>query len=203
LNPEVQHRISTLPDRVTHIDRIFVASDLDTEPPPALVLCAVDDPVASTLVYKECQARRIPANIADVPPECDFYFGSIHRQGPLQIMVSTNGQGPRMAALVRRWIAKNLPINVGDAVQKVGVLRQKLRELSPNIEDGAKRMGWMSKVCNTWSLEALCAMTEQDMERLLTFYGSNEVPGSKQIQGKEKAKEDQIIAFDGSFGWSI
>jgi precorrin-2 dehydrogenase/sirohydrochlorin ferrochelatase len=188
---------------VTHIDREFTPSDLDIEPPPVLVLCAVDDPVASTVIYKECQARKIPANIADVPPECDFYFGSIHRQGPLQIMVSTNGQGPRMAALVRRWIAKNLPLNVGEAVGKVGVLRQKLRELAPNIEEGSKRMGWMSKVCNTWSLEALCGMTEQDMDKLLTYYGSNEVPGSKQIRGKENLDKDKAIPFDGSFGWSI
>jgi precorrin-2 dehydrogenase/sirohydrochlorin ferrochelatase len=140
LNPEVQHRIDNR--QIIHIDRPFLVSDLDTSPPPSLVLCAVDDPVASTEVYQQCQARRIPANIADVPPECDFYFGSVHRDGPLQIMVSTNGNGPRMAAIVRRFISKKLPKNTGQAIIKVGQLRKRLRRIAPDIEDGPKRMKW-------------------------------------------------------------
>ena len=69
----------------------------------------MDDAEASTQIYKLCQEKRIPANIADVPPECDFYFGSVHRDGPLQIMVSTNGKGPRLASTIRKLIAKQLP----------------------------------------------------------------------------------------------
>jgi precorrin-2 dehydrogenase / sirohydrochlorin ferrochelatase len=143
LNSEVIHRIRTCPTTVKHIDRTFVVSDLDTSPPPSLVLCAIDDPVASTEVYQECHKRRIPANIADVPPECDFYFGSTHRDGSLQIMVSTNGQGPRMAALVRKWIGSHLPKSTGKAVDSVGVLRRKLRSVAPDAADGPKRMKWL------------------------------------------------------------
>jgi precorrin-2 dehydrogenase/sirohydrochlorin ferrochelatase len=109
---------------------------------PSLVLCAVDDPVASSTVWRLCKERRIPANIADVPAECDFYFGAVHRDGPLQIMVSTNGNGPRMAAIVRRWIAGHLPGNAGEAIGKVGVLRRKLRGVASAAEEGEKRMKW-------------------------------------------------------------
>jgi precorrin-2 dehydrogenase/sirohydrochlorin ferrochelatase len=77
-----------------------------------------------------------------VPPECDFYFGSVHRDGPLQIMVSTNGNGPKLANIVRRQIAANLPNNIGAAIQRVGLLRKKLRKVAPNIEEGPKRMQW-------------------------------------------------------------
>lgn len=76
------------------------------------------------------------------PPECDFYFGSVHRDGPLQIMVSTNGNGPKLASIVRKQIAAGLPPNVGAAIQKVGALRRKLRKIAPNIEEGPKRMQW-------------------------------------------------------------
>lgn len=107
-----------------------------------MVLCAIDDPEASTQVWKLCKERRIAANIADVPPECDFYFGSIHRDGPLQIMVSTNGNGPKMANLVRKRIAAALPSNMGAAIQNVGKLRKKLREVAPNTNEGPKRMKW-------------------------------------------------------------
>jgi precorrin-2 dehydrogenase / sirohydrochlorin ferrochelatase len=107
-----------------------------------MVLCAVDDPEASTQVWKLCKERRIAANIADVPPECDFYFGSVHRDGPLQIMISTNGNGPKLANIIRRQIAAGLPKNVGHAIRQVGALRRKLRKVAPNIEEGPKRMKW-------------------------------------------------------------
>lgn len=107
-----------------------------------MVLTAVDDPEASSQIWKLCKERKIAANIADVPPECDFYFGSVHRDGPLQIMVSTNGKGPRFANIVRRLIAEKLPANTGEAITKVGKLRQMLRKVAPGIEEGPKRMAW-------------------------------------------------------------
>lgn len=81
-------------------------------------------------------------NIADVPAECDFFFGSVHRDGPLQVMVSTNGNGPKMASIVRKQIAEALPERTGEAVEKVGTLRRKLREVAPDAAEGAKRMRW-------------------------------------------------------------
>lgn len=107
-----------------------------------MVMCAIDDPEASTQVWKLCKERRIPANIADVPPECDFYFGSVHRDGPLQVMVSTNGNGPKLASIVRKKIAETLPDNMGAAIENVGHLRKKLRGVAPNPDEGPKRMKW-------------------------------------------------------------
>ncbi|KAM3081200.1 Bifunctional dehydrogenase and ferrochelatase [Clarireedia jacksonii] len=107
-----------------------------------MVLTAVDDPEASTQIWKLCKERKIAANIADVPPECDFYFGSVHRDGPLQVMVSTNGKGPRLANIVKRSIEANLPDNIGEAITKVGKLRQMLRKIAPEPEQGPKRMAW-------------------------------------------------------------
>jgi len=137
LNPEVAYRISQ--NQIDYVDRKFEPSDLDGVD---MVLTAVDDPVASTQIWKLCKERKIAANIADVPPECDFYFGSVHRDGPLQIMVSTNGKGPRLANQVRRSIAEKLPENIGEAIMKVGRLRQMLRKVAPGPEEGPKRMAW-------------------------------------------------------------
>ena len=139
LNEEVAYRIGQ--KEVTYIDRKFEAADLDDRD-IVMVLTAVDDPEASSEIYRLCHDRRIPANIADVPPECDFYFGSVHRDGPLQIMVSTNGNGPKIANIVRRQIAAGLPKNVGAAIQRVGLLRRKLRKIAPAVEEGQKRMQW-------------------------------------------------------------
>ncbi|KAL1883723.1 Bifunctional dehydrogenase and ferrochelatase [Paecilomyces lecythidis] len=177
LNDEVAFRIAE--KQVSHIDRNFEPQDLDAAD---MVLCAVDDPEASTRVWKLCKERRIPANIADVPSECDFYFGSVHRDGPLQVMVSTNGNGPKMASIIRKKIAGTLPDNTGAAIENVGLLRKKLREVAPDLKDGAKRMKWMSRVCESWSLEDLVEMNEADMSQLLDYYKSGEVPSLKAIR---------------------
>jgi precorrin-2 dehydrogenase/sirohydrochlorin ferrochelatase len=137
LNEEVAYRVAQ--NQVSHIDRNFEPHDLDNAD---MVLCAIDDPEASTQVWKLCKKHRIPANIADVPPECDFYFGSMHRDGPLQIMVSTNGNGPKLANIVRQKIAQTLPQNTGAAIENVGLLRKKLREIAPDTQEGPKRMKW-------------------------------------------------------------
>ncbi|KAL8835084.1 MAG: hypothetical protein Q9170_003461 [Blastenia crenularia] len=193
LNEEVAYRVEQ--GQVDFVDRKFEPSDLDGVD---MVLTAVDDPEASTQIWKLCKEKKVAANIADVPPECDFYFGSVHRDGPLQIMVSTNGNGPKLASIVRKQIAANLPANVGAAIQKVGMLRRKLRKVAPAIEEGPKRMQWMSKVCESWSLEDLVEMEEDDMEKLLGFYKPGDVPTLDRLRLGDDFGD---YAFDGSFGW--
>ena len=195
LNSEVAHRIEK--SQVTYHDRKFEPSDLDNAD---MVLTAIDDPAASTTIWKLCKERKVAANIADVPPECDFYFGSVHRDGPLQIMVSTNGNGPKLASIVRKQIAATLPANIGAAVQKVGMLRKKLRKVAPETEEGPKRMQWMSRVCEQWSLEELVDMDEEDMDRLLEFFAPGKVPSFESVR---LGDVDELCAFDGSFGWYI
>ena len=210
LNPEVAYRIER--GQVDYVDRVFEPSDLDGVD---MVLTAIDDPEASSRIWKLCKERKLVANIADVPPECDFYFGSVHRDGPLQVMVSTNGNGPRLAAAARKQIARSLPPNTGAAIEKVGRLRKRLRRIAPGPDEGPKRMQWwvgdhsctspeliqecrMSSVCDEWSLEDLTDMRDEDMDVLLRSYKPNAVPSLKEVRGEP---EEPIYVFDGSFGW--
>ncbi|EPS36630.1 hypothetical protein H072_9915 [Dactylellina haptotyla CBS 200.50] len=181
LHPETAHRLKTHRDAITYIPRLFSPSDLD-DPSISLVLTAIDDPAASTEVYTLCKKAKIPVNVADVPPECDFYFGSVHRDGPLQIMVSTNGNGPKLAAMIRRKVADGLPSCTGSAIEKVGELRKKLRKMVPGSAAGGKRMEWMSRVCEEWSFEELAALDEGMMEGLLGGYEEGKVAGFEEIK---------------------
>ncbi|KAI0394171.1 putative siroheme synthase Met8 [Xylariaceae sp. FL0594] len=206
LNAEVRYRVEN--KQVTHMDRVFEPADLETLPPtnspPDMVLVAVDDPAASTQIWKLCKERRIPANIADVPSECDFYFGSVHRDGPLQIMVSTNGKGPRLAASIRRWIGERLPQGVGNAIERVGELRAKLRQVAPEPAEGPKRMRWMTRVSDAYSWDDMCALTDEDMENLLLFYPASKVPDLHVLKAMRGGrKPEDLDVFDGSFGFSV
>ena len=185
----------------TMVDRVFLPIELEPEKNIAMVLTAIVDPESSTSIWKYCKKLKVPANIADVPPECDFYFGSVHRDGPLQIMVSTNGNGPRLAASIRRQIGQMLPAGTGDSIKKVGELRRRLRRRAPGktTRDINRRMQWMSTVCDQWRTEEFNSMDEGDMEKLITCYDSNAVPSFEQI--RLGAQSEVIWTFDGSFGW--
>ncbi|OJD13122.1 hypothetical protein AJ78_06383 [Emergomyces pasteurianus Ep9510] len=202
LNDEVSYRIAS--KQVTHIDRKFEPRDLDHNSDNGIgvvdmVFVAVDDPEASTQIWKLCKEHKIPANIADVPSECDFYFGSVHRDGPLQIMVSTNGNGPKLASMVRKEIARTLPMNTGAAIENVGKLRRRLREIASSQKDGPKRMKWISRICEMWSLDELVEMDEDDIVTLLGYYPSDKVPTFEQVRLGDNAGQ---IGFDGSMGFS-
>jgi precorrin-2 dehydrogenase / sirohydrochlorin ferrochelatase len=199
LSPEVLHRVTA--GQVQHIDRVFLPLDLEQSKNIAMVLTAIDDPEASTRIWKYCKKIKVPANIADVPPECDFYFGSVHRDGPLQIMVSTNGKGPRLAAAIRKKIAESLPPGIGESIERVGHLRQGLRKIAPGkgTDAIAKRMAWMSEVCDTWSVDEFIEMDDEDISKLLQYYEAGTVPTFEEI--RLGPSPDHLWEFDGSFGW--
>jgi len=189
LHPLTDSLIQQHPDRITYHDRSFAGVDdlLDID----LVLTAIDDVQASREICALARARRIPINVADIPPSCDFYFGSQIRQGPLQIMISTNGQSPKLANIIKKQIEDSLAPHVGQAIERVGVLRSKLRDRAPGVggELGKKRMRWMIRVCTSWDMKDLANMDEDMMQRLLDDgWEMNRVPTVQEAGGVKVPK---------------
>ena len=101
-------------------------------------------------IWKLCKEKKVPVNVTDVPSKCDFYFGSQHRDGPLQIMISTNGSALKLANLIRVRVAESLPMNAGQGCLNVGKLRRKVRAVALGSDEGPKRMKWLfylARVC--------------------------------------------------------
>jgi precorrin-2 dehydrogenase / sirohydrochlorin ferrochelatase len=121
LNPRTTRIITLRNDRITYHDRVFQGpEELDNMD---MVLTAIDDNELSHKIVIMCRERRIPVNAADIPNLCDFYFGAQIRDGPLQIMISTNGNGPRLAALIKdRLQQKGLSGSEGKAILKIGLM---------------------------------------------------------------------------------
>jgi uroporphyrin-III C-methyltransferase len=123
---------------------------------PGITLAAITDTLSTSRrstfasaeqLYRLFKARNIPVNTTDMPSLCDFTFASSHRfvhhesgnKTSLQIGVTTNGQGCRLAARLRRDIVSKLPREVGAAVVKVGKLRSMATEdkgfLNDDVEE--------------------------------------------------------------------
>ncbi|KAF9998701.1 hypothetical protein BGZ80_003974 [Entomortierella chlamydospora] len=162
-------------------------NDVNSEPAVDMVLSAIDDIPLSTHIYNLSKRLRIPVNIADVPPQCDFYFCSTHRDKSLQVAVSTSGKGPKLANLIRRHIADHLPNRVGEAIDQVGILRAKLRSMAPGPEVGPKRMKWMSRICEQWKMEDLATLDEKSMEIVLSGFKDDIVYSYEQVQENLKS----------------
>lgn len=142
----------------------------------ATVCCCIDDPVVSTQVYYQCKYLRIPVNIADKPPLCDFYFGSMFNQDALQIMISTNGKSPRLLKMIKDDIARQFAdVTLSNAVDTLGAIRATLR--AKKLPDNSlatidARMQWVKKLTDFFTLRqwSLVKLDDDAVERVIDTY---------------------------------
>lgn len=150
-------------------------------------------------LYGVCRARRVPVNITDMPDLCDFTLPSAHRVPgtPLQLAVTTNGQGCRIGARIRRELVARIPRDAGAAVARLGELRRLARAdgeaeaddeghaSTPNrpvpqrrvtgeetdTERSVRRMRWVAQISEYWSYSHLAGLTKEGMENVLSGNG--------------------------------
>ncbi|KAI0399488.1 uroporphyrin-III C-methyltransferase [Xylaria palmicola] len=153
-----------------------------------------------SLVSSLCKRNRIPVNVVDAPHLCSFTLLSTHIDGPLQIGVTTNGRGCKLASRIRREIAASLPRDLGTACLRLGDVRRRIQEEDHLLQstpadcgdaddsvdqpatfnklvtdadlDAAKnrRMRWLSQICEYWPLKRLAAVTDDDVATILASY---------------------------------
>jgi uroporphyrin-III C-methyltransferase/precorrin-2 dehydrogenase/sirohydrochlorin ferrochelatase len=99
----------------------------------ALVFVAEKSEVAE-LVKTEARRRGIPVNVVDTPDECDFYVPSIVDRAPLTVAVSTEGDAPVLARLVRARIEAMLSPEVGRLARLAGSLRERVAATLGKVE---------------------------------------------------------------------
>jgi uroporphyrin-III C-methyltransferase/precorrin-2 dehydrogenase/sirohydrochlorin ferrochelatase len=128
-------------------ERAFVAADLDNA---ALVFVAEESADADA-AKAAARARNIPLNVVDVPAECDFYTPSIIDRAPLTVAISTEGDAPVLARLVRARIEAMLSPRIGKIAKLAGGLRKKVESL---IYDGAARRRFYEALVTSPDIEA-------------------------------------------------
>ncbi|RYP41991.1 hypothetical protein DL767_000622 [Monosporascus sp. MG133] len=101
--------------------------DVDRVVDAVFVTSGPRDPL-STHISALCRRNRIPVNVVDAPELCTFTLLSTHTDGPLQVGVTTNGRGCKLASRIRREIASSLPPNLGSACLRLGEVRRKIHE---------------------------------------------------------------------------
>ncbi|MGV8710970.1 MAG: precorrin-2 dehydrogenase/sirohydrochlorin ferrochelatase family protein, partial [Nitrosomonas sp.] len=76
----------------------------------ALVIAATSDRTINRQVSEAAQQRQIPVNVVDDPELCSFIMPSIVDRSPLLIAISSGGQSPVLARLLRAQLEAMIPV---------------------------------------------------------------------------------------------
>ena len=130
ISRSIEAEFSGLP--VTVLARPFAPADLDGT---ALVFVADHGPDGDA-AKAAARARKIPLNVVDVPEQCDFYTPSIIDRAPVSIAISSEGDAPVLARLIRARIEAVLSPGIGRLARLAGSFRTRAERL---IGDTAAR----------------------------------------------------------------
>lgn len=123
LLPALQELASRHPRVQLHV-RPFDDDDLAGHD---FVFVATDDPSLNRHIKAAATIRRILANVADTPEECDFYLSSVVQKGDLKVAISTNGKSPTVGKRLRAVFEETLPAELHTLLQNMGIIRQRLQ----------------------------------------------------------------------------
>jgi siroheme synthase-like protein len=120
---EVYDFLKVYPKVRVHV-REYEHSDLDDVD---ILIVAINDHQKSIAIKEEATRRKILANVADKPAQCDFYLGSIVQKGHVKIAVSTNGKSPTMAKRIRETFEESFPEEINESLDNLSKIRSYLK----------------------------------------------------------------------------
>jgi len=169
------------------IERAFEPVDLDN----AALLFVAEEGVDAELAKAEARARGIPLNVVDVPAECDFYTPSIVDRAPLTVAISTEGDAPVLARLIRARVEALLSPRIGKIVDLAGGLRKRAESL---IQDGAARRRFYEALVTSPEIEAaeIKGQGSTAAEALLAKHAAAETQGVVWLIGAGPGSEDLL-----------
>ncbi len=97
-------------DRVTRVADAFSPALLDGKD---AVIVVDDDVAAAKAVADAARARHIPVNVADKPDLCSFILPSIIDRSPLMVAISSGGESPVLARMLRARLESLIPAAYG------------------------------------------------------------------------------------------
>ena len=92
-----------------------------------LVVDASEDPEVNRQSWDEAEKAGILINVVDRPEQCRFIAPAIVRRDPLLVAISTSGESPFLASMLRARIERWLGHEWGPFVALVGDVRRRLR----------------------------------------------------------------------------
>lgn len=129
-----------------------------------LVLAATDDESLNEQVYHDAVKANVPINVVDNPPLCTFIFPAIVDRSPIVIGISSGGQSPVLARILRSKLESQIPVSFSRLGQLVGRLRDQVKARFSSVNE--RRVFW-EEVLNGSVAEKVFAGRDDEAEALL------------------------------------
>ena len=129
-----------------------------------LVIAATPSREVNQRVHDDATALSLPVNVVDDPELCTFIFPAIIDRDPIIIAVSSSGQSPVLARLLRRKIEALVPAAYGRLARFAGRMRALVKEQIP--EEGPRRLFW-EQIMESTVAEQVMSGREQAAEQQL------------------------------------
>lgn len=140
-----------------------------------LAIAATDDEPLNAQVSDDAKALGMPVNVVDSPELCTVIFPAIVDRSPLMIAVSSGGDAPVLARLMRARIETWVPAVYGQLAGLAKAFRSQVKAKLPNVQQ--RRVFW-EEVFQGDVAERALAGQQQEAERLLVEKLSGAQPKS-------------------------
>jgi precorrin-2 dehydrogenase / sirohydrochlorin ferrochelatase len=118
--------------RLTLRRKRYEESDLDGA---VLVIASTDDQQVNEQIAADCRRRKIPVNVVDVTPLCEFIVPAIIEKGSIQIAVSTGGRSPALARTLKEDLQRSIGPEYAEVNDVLGTLREGAKAVLPTDVD--------------------------------------------------------------------
>ncbi len=174
-----------------------------------LVIAATDDARVNQRVSDAAEARRIFCNVVDAPTQASFIMPSIIDRSPLMVAVSSGGNSPVLARLLREKLESLLPQHLGQVAKYAGQLRARVKQQYHTMSE--RRRFWEKLFVNDRLAQSLAnqdsqaveATTEQLLSEPLDHRGEVVLvgagpgdPGLLTLKGLQQIQQADIVVYD-------
>jgi uroporphyrin-III C-methyltransferase/precorrin-2 dehydrogenase/sirohydrochlorin ferrochelatase len=106
----------------------FASDDLQAK---RLVIAATDDEAINHQVFSAAKQQGVWVNVVDQPERCDFIFPAIIDRDPIILSISSGGDAPVLARLLRAKLEALIPPAYGVLAQLAGRWRERVKAQLP------------------------------------------------------------------------
>ncbi|MBC8996996.1 uroporphyrinogen-III C-methyltransferase [Pseudomonas sp. N40(2020)] len=141
--------------------RGYVEADMDG---CVLIIAATDDETLNAQVSTDAHRRCVPVNVVDAPALCSVIFPAIVDRSPLIVAISSGGDAPVLARLIRAKIETWIPSTYGQLAGLAARFRNQVKNLFPDVQ---QRRGFWEDVFQGPIADRQLAGQGAEAERLL------------------------------------
>lgn len=165
--------------RFIWLDRPYQPGDLRGA---FLVIAERGDPATNAAIHAEAQAEKALVNVMDDVEHCNFVAGSVVRQGPLTISISTSGAAPALAVRLREEFEQRFDPAYATFLEWMQALRPLMAATYPKFSERKRR--WYALVDS----DALALVRDGRMaeaqQLIQTITGIETLPGRIMANGE-------------------